>query len=73
MKDEYDFSKGERGKFYNPRAEFNLPIYLEPDVAEFIKQLAEQRQTDMSGIANSLLKRNMELIADLQGTPKEKA
>ncbi|MDJ0704532.1 MAG: hypothetical protein QNJ46_14715 [Leptolyngbyaceae cyanobacterium MO_188.B28] len=30
MKAEYDFSKGERGKFYNAQAEFKLPIYLEP-------------------------------------------
>ena len=29
MKTEYDFSKGERGKFYNPKAVFNLFIYLE--------------------------------------------
>lgn len=31
MKIEYDFSKGERGKFYNPKAVFNLPIYSEKD------------------------------------------
>ncbi len=26
MKDEYDFSQGERGKFYRPDAEFLMPI-----------------------------------------------
>ena len=40
MKAEYDFSKGERGKFYQPKAVFNLPIYLEEDVDEFIRKLA---------------------------------
>ena len=25
MKAKYDFSKGERGKFYNPKAVFNIP------------------------------------------------
>ncbi len=30
MKAEYDFSKGERGKFYHPDAVFSFPIYLEP-------------------------------------------
>ena len=30
MKKEYNFSKGVRGKFYNPEGKFNLPIYLEP-------------------------------------------
>ena len=28
MKPEYDFSKGERGKFFRPNAELRLPIYL---------------------------------------------
>ena len=32
MKKEYDFSKGERGKFYQPDIQLNLPVYLEPDV-----------------------------------------
>lgn len=35
---QYDFSKGIRGKFYNADAEFNLPIYLEPEIAEFVQK-----------------------------------
>jgi len=35
MKKEYDFSKGERGKFYRPDAQLNVPVYLEPDVREY--------------------------------------
>jgi len=35
MKKEYDFSKGERGKFYKPDAQLNLPVYLEPDLREY--------------------------------------
>jgi hypothetical protein len=31
MKKEYDFSKGERGKFYRPDIQLNLPVYPEPD------------------------------------------
>jgi len=27
MKPEYDFSKGERGKFFRPNAELRLPIF----------------------------------------------
>lgn len=30
MKKEYDFSKGERGKFYHPDVKFNFPIDSEP-------------------------------------------
>jgi len=28
MKSEYDFSKGERGKFFRKNAQLNLPVYL---------------------------------------------
>ena len=35
MKKEYDFSKGERGKFYRPDIQLNLPVYLEPDVKPY--------------------------------------
>jgi hypothetical protein len=30
VRKEYDFSKGERGKFYRDEARLNLPVYLEP-------------------------------------------
>ena len=45
MKKEYDFSKGVRGKFYYPDAEFNLPIYLEPEIAEFVQKLAKEKMS----------------------------
>jgi hypothetical protein len=35
MKKEYDFSKGERGKFYRSDIQLNLPVYLEPDLKEY--------------------------------------
>ena len=43
MKAKYDFSKGERGKFYNPKAVFNVSIYLEKDVNNCIRKLANKR------------------------------
>ena len=43
MKTEYDFSKGERGKFYNPKAVFNLPISLEKGVNAFIRKPDNER------------------------------
>jgi hypothetical protein len=33
VKKEYYFSKGQRGKFFRPNSELNIPVYLEPDVA----------------------------------------
>ncbi|OUD12823.1 hypothetical protein [Thioflexithrix psekupsensis] len=59
MKKEYDFSKGIRGKFYSPDARFNLPIYLEPEIAEFIASL---KNMDTSQMVNDLLKKDKEII-----------
>ncbi|NOY59568.1 MAG: hypothetical protein GXO75_11670 [Calditrichaeota bacterium] len=62
MKDEYDFSKGERGKFYNPDAKLNIPIYLEPDVAEFIRKYAEKKNVATESLVNELLRKNIKVI-----------
>ena len=34
MKEEYDFSKAEQGKFYRPIDELEIPVYLDKDVNE---------------------------------------
>jgi hypothetical protein len=62
MKQEYDFSKGVRGKFYTPNAQLNLPVYLDPEIASFINQLAMSKNMDMSQMVNALLKKDKELI-----------
>ena len=62
MKEEYDFSKGERGKFYNKNATFNLPVYLEPEIESFIAKLAKEQKKNMSEVVNALLFRDKELI-----------
>jgi hypothetical protein len=36
MKDEYDFSKGERRKFYRPDAVLNPPVHLDAGVRAFL-------------------------------------
>jgi hypothetical protein len=61
MKKEYDFSKGERGKFYQPNAELDLPIYLDQDVAKFLRELAEKNRTEIEIIVNDWLRKNIEL------------
>ena len=62
MKEEYDFSNGERGKFYHKNATFNLPIYLEPEVENFVAKLAKEQKKNISEIVNALLFRDKELI-----------
>ena len=62
MKKEYDFSNGERGKFYNKNTTFNLPIYLEPEIESFIAKLAKEQKKNISEIVNALLIKDKELI-----------
>lgn len=62
MKQEYDFSQAERGKFYHPDTQFHIPIYLEPDIADFLQRLADRKQTDVNTVVNTWLRKDMELI-----------
>ena len=65
MRAEYDFSKGERGKFYSPDAEFSFPVYLEPDVNDFMNQLADEREVDIQELVNEWLRANIKLIQSI--------
>ena len=67
MKDEYDFSKGIRGKFYKEDANFNLPIYLDSELQNFIAKIAQEQKTTITQIVNNLLFKDKELI-ELAGT-----
>ncbi len=63
MKEEYDFSEGERGKFFSKDIRLNLPIYLEPDALAFVQSIAERQKSNISKVANDLIKTEM-LIAE---------
>lgn len=62
MKEEYDFSKGERGKFHYPDADFSLPVYLEQDVGDFISKLAAEKNADVQELVNEWLSMNIKLV-----------
>ncbi len=59
MKKEYDFSKGERGKFYRSIEELEIPIYLDKEVKDFYLRIAEKKKTDINSIINKILKNEM--------------
>lgn len=59
MREEYDFSNGERGKFYHPDLKLNIPIYLEEEVSIFVEKLASKKGVNRSSIVNELLKEDM--------------
>lgn len=66
MKAEYDFSKGERGKFYDPDAVFSFPVYLEPDVNDFMSQLANENGVEVQVLVNEWLRANIKLIESVR-------
>ncbi len=64
MKKEYDFSKGERGKFYKPNVKLNIPVYLDAVAYSFVEEIAEKKQENVSTIVNKLIKTDKK-IADM--------
>ncbi len=56
MKERYDFSKGVRGKFYQPDALFRLPVYLDEKVQTYLAARADAKGMDLSELVNDLLK-----------------
>ena len=59
MKKECDFSKGGRGKFFRPDAELNIPVYLEPQVAEAVRELARKRNTNIGRVVNEWVRKSL--------------
>ncbi|MBT4837029.1 MAG: hypothetical protein HON94_06755 [Methylococcales bacterium] len=66
MKQEYDFSKAERGKFYHPDAKMNLPIYLDDEVKNYLEKRANAKGVGLGEIVNDLLKKDIALIKGLK-------
>ena len=62
MKEQYDLSKGVRGKFYNPNAVFQLPVYLDEQVQGYLSAKAQAKGVDLSALVNDLLKREIDLV-----------
>ena len=62
MKDEYDFSTAERGKFFRQGARLVPPVHLEPDVLDHLSQLATAQGVSLDALVNRLLKREIDLI-----------
>jgi len=62
MKAEYDFSSGERGKFYRPEAQLHLPVYLDEEIQRYLQERAKAKGVEVSQLVNELLKQDIKLI-----------
>jgi len=67
MKEEYDFTDAEQGKFYRPIEELDIPIYLDKEIKSFFMQNIKNKTSDFSlnKIINSLIKQDIEISKKL--------
>nr|VFJ68234.1 MAG: hypothetical protein BECKDK2373B_GA0170837_12093 [Candidatus Kentron sp. DK]VFJ69624.1 MAG: hypothetical protein BECKDK2373C_GA0170839_12254 [Candidatus Kentron sp. DK] len=67
MKDEYDFSEAEQGRFYRPIEELDIPVYLDKEVKEFFLKKARERGGEFSlgETVNALLKSDIAIAERL--------
>ena len=66
MREEYDFSKGERGKFFKPGSKINVPVYLEADVQDYFEAKAKAKGVELNVMINDLLEKDIALIEGIK-------
>ena len=59
MKKQYDFSKGQRGRFHRPGAVLNIPVYLDSDNRVSIEKIAQSKHLDVSTVVNDLIRSHL--------------
>ena len=60
MKDEYDFSNAEQGKFYVPVEQIELPIYLDKDLVLCLEKKCQESHESLQILVNKLLRSAIE-------------
>lgn len=65
MKEEYDFSNAEQGKFYVPVEDVQLPIYLDKDVIQYLNEKNLTSQESLQSLVNDLLRKDIEIAKRL--------
>jgi hypothetical protein len=66
MKQEYDFSKGERGKFHRPNARVHIPVYLEEGVLGSLTEIAQRKGVEVDALVNDVLKKELAIAEALR-------
>jgi hypothetical protein len=66
MKEEYDFTDAEQGKFYRPMEELEIPIYIDKNIQKVIVSVADKNNKSISELVNTLLKNDIEIAQSLK-------
>jgi len=62
MKKEYDFSQGERGKFFHKDVKMNLPVYLDDELQSYLQERAKSKGVEVAQLVNEMLRQGIKLI-----------
>jgi len=63
MKEEYDFTNAQQGRFYRPIEELEIPIYLDREIREFLMKRIQKRDDSFSlnSMVNALIRQDIEI------------
>ena len=61
MLDDYDFSGGVRGRFYEPK-KIPVSLRLDNDIVLFFKKLASEQKVPYQTLINSLLRKKLQEV-----------
>jgi len=62
MRNEYDFSNAQRGKFFRKDAVLELPIYLDPQFRDYLAARAKDKGIEVNQSSTSCSSADIELI-----------
>lgn len=63
---EYDFRKGERGKFHRPGAVLRLPVYLDQAIQDRLMGIAARKGITLDKLVGDLLLKQLEIAEALR-------
>lgn len=61
IKDEYDFTDGVRGRFYEPK-KIPVSLRLDNDIVLFFKKLASEKKVPYQTLINALLRKELQSV-----------
>ena len=61
MLDEYDFSNGVRGRFYEPK-KIPVSLRLDNDIILYFKKLASEQKVPYQTLINTLLRKELQSV-----------
>ena len=61
IQDEYDFTNGVRGRFYEPK-KIPVSLRLDNDIVLFFKKLASEKKVPYQTLINALLRKELQSV-----------